>query len=317
MTDNVLEDAEPPEETREEESAPEEAPGQGGSSLEAGSLGLYLKNLRDYPLLSAEEEVSLAREIARGNQAARERMILSNLRLVVLIAKRYVGRGLGFSDLIEEGNIGLMKAVDRFDPEKGFRFSTYASWWIRQAIERAAINQGHLIRLPVHMMEKVNQYLSQVEQMVADGRPPDPQGAARKARLSVSEFEALHQVLRAAVSLDAPIGERDENSLKDILEDRGADSPLDVVEKKESVQGIAAAFGVLKPKERQVIALRFGLEGKDTMTLEEIGKILGVTRERVRQIEAVALSKMRAYLDDARPFAALSHPEASGEKHQS
>ncbi len=317
MTDDILEDAEPPEETGEEESAPEETPGQGGSSLEAGSLGLYLKNLRDYPLLSAEEEISLAREIARGNQAARERMILSNLRLVVLIAKRYVGRGLGFSDLIEEGNIGLMKAVDRFDPEKGFRFSTYASWWIRQAIERAAINQGHLIRLPVHMMEKVNQYLSQVEQMVAEGRPPDPEEAARKARLSVSEFEGLHQVLRAAVSLDAPIGERDENSLKDILEDRGADSPLDVVEKKESVQGIAAAFGVLKPKERQVIALRFGLEGGDTMTLEEIGKILGVTRERVRQIEAVALSKMRAYLDDARPFAASSHPDSSGEKHES
>ncbi len=317
MTDDILEDAEPPEETGEEERAPEETPGQGGSSLEAGSLGLYLKNLRDYPLLSAEEEISLAREIARGNQAARERMILSNLRLVVLIAKRYVGRGLGFSDLIEEGNIGLMKAVDRFDPEKGFRFSTYASWWIRQAIERAAINQGHLIRLPVHMMEKVNQYLSQVEQMVAEGRPPDPEEAARKARLSVSEFEGLHQVLRAAVSLDAPIGERDENSLKDILEDRGADSPLDVVEKKESVQGIAAAFGVLKPKERQVIALRFGLEGGDTMTLEEIGKILGVTRERVRQIEAVALSKMRAYLDDARPFAASSHPSSSGEKHES
>ena len=317
MTDDILEDAEPPEETGEEESAPEETPGQGGSFLEAGSLGLYLKNLRDYPLLSAEEEISLAREIARGNQAARERMILSNLRLVVLIAKRYVGRGLGFSDLIEEGNIGLMKAVDRFDPEKGFRFSTYASWWIRQAIERAAINQGHLIRLPVHMMEKVNQYLSQVEQMVAEGRPPDPEEAARKARLSVSEFEGLHQVLRAAVSRDAPIGERDENSLKDILEDRGADSPLDVVEKKESVQGIAAAFGVLKPKERQVIALRFGLEGGDTMTLEEIGKILGVTRERVRQIEAVALSKMRAYLDDARPFAASSHPDSSGEKHES
>ncbi|EQD24883.1 MAG: sigma-70 family RNA polymerase sigma factor [Nitrospirae bacterium] len=314
MTDDILEDAGPPEEAGEEASAPEETPEKAGSSPEAGSLGLYLKNLRDYPLLSAEEEISLSREIAKGNQAARERMILSNLRLVVLIAKRYVGRGLGFSDLIEEGNIGLMKAVDRFDPEKGFRFSTYASWWIRQAIERAAINQGHLIRLPVHMMEKVNQYLSQVEQMVADGRAPDPEEAARKARLTVSEFEGLHQVLRSAVSLDAPIGERDENSLKDILEDRNADSPLDVVEKKENMQGISAAFGILRAKERQVIGLRFGLEGGDSMTLEEIGKILGVTRERVRQIEAVALSKMRAYLDDARPFAAHSLGDVPEEK---
>ena len=316
MTDDILDDGESPEIPEEEEVAPAELPEAGPLSLESGSLGLYLKKLRDYPLLSAEEEVFLAREIGKGNAAARERMILSNLRLVVLIAKRYVGRGLAFSDLIEEGNIGLMKAVDRFDPEKGFRFSTYASWWIRQAIERAAINQGHLIRLPVHMMEKVNQYLSQVEQMVSEGRDPDPEAAARKARLSVSEFESLHQVLRSAVSLDAPIGERDENSLKDILEDRGADSPLDVVEKKESVQGISAAFEVLKPKERKVVALRFGLEGGDALTLEEIGKKLGVTRERVRQIEAVALSKMRAYLDDARPFATHPLPDAPGGKER-
>ncbi len=308
MTDDLLADAESPEESGEESSSSGTPQEEGSTSVEAGSLGLYLKNLRDYSLLTAKEEVTLAREIGRGNQAARERMILSNLRLVVLIAKRYIGRGLAFSDLIEEGNIGLMKAVDRFDPEKGFRFSTYASWWIRQAIERAAINQGHLIRLPVHMMEKVNQYLSQIEQMVADGKDPDSEEAARKARLSVSEFESLHQVLRTAVSLDAPIGERDENSLKDILEDRSADSPLDMVERKEDFQGVSAAFEVLKPKERQVITFRFGLEGRDSLTLEEIGKILGVTRERVRQIEAVALSKMRAYLDDARPFAA--HPSS-------
>ncbi len=316
MTDDIQEDTEPPGGPGEAEPVPPEVTEAESPSLDAGSLALYLKKLRDYTLLSAEEEVSLAREVGKGNAAARERMILSNLRLVVLIAKRYVGRGLAFSDLIEEGNIGLMKAVDRFDPERGFRFSTYASWWIRQAIERAAINQGHLIRLPVHMMEKVNQYLSQLERTVSEGRDPDPEEAARKARLSVSEFENLHQVLRSAVSLDAPIGERDENSLKDILEDRSADSPLDVVEKKESVQGISAAFAVLRPKERQVVSLRFGLEGGETLTLEEIGKILGVTRERVRQIEAVALSKMRAHLDDARPFATHPLPDAPGGKER-
>jgi len=272
------------------------------SSIDATSLSLYLKNLRDYPLLSAEEEIEFGRKVAQGDSSARERMILSNLRLVVLIAKRYVGRGLAFSDLIEEGNIGLMKAVDRFDPEKGFRFSTYASWWIRQAIERAAINQGHIIRLPVHMMEKVNSYLSHIEQMVADGKEPDFSEAARKARLPVSEFESLHQVLRSVVSLDAPIGEREDNSLKDIIEDQNATSPLAMIERKEDSKRVAAAFVILKPKERQVISLRFGLDGEDPMTLEEIGKILGITRERVRQIEAVAMAKMRAYLDDPLVF---------------
>jgi RNA polymerase sigma factor (sigma-70 family) len=278
------------------------------SSGDVSSLGLYLKNLRDYPLLSSEEEIELGRKVAKGDTVAREKMILSNLRLVVLIAKRYMGRGLAFPDLIEEGNIGLMKAVDRYDPEKGFRFSTYASWWIRQAIERAAINQGHLIRLPVHMMEKVNQYLSQVEQMVSEGREPDLEEAARKSHLPVSDFESLHQVLRSIVSLDAPIGEREENSLKDILEDHNADSPLAMVEKKEDAQRISDAFLVLKPKEQRVISLRFGLDGEDGMTLEEIGKILGITRERVRQIEAVAMLKMRAYLDDPLSFSGPEIP---------
>lgn len=269
---------------------------------DASSLGLYLGSLRDYPLLSAVEEIELGRRIARGDSVAREKMILSNLRLVVLIAKRYMGRGLAFSDLIEEGNIGLMKAVDRFDPEKGFRFSTYASWWIRQAIERAAINQGHIIRLPVHMMEKVNAYLSQIEQMVFEGREPDFEEAARKAHLPVADFESLHQVLRAVISLDAPIGERDDNSLKDIIEDQNVDSPLLMIERKEDSKRISEAFSILKEKEQKVISLRFGLEGEDGMTLEEIGKILGITRERVRQIEAGAMAKMRAYLDHPQLF---------------
>ncbi|MEC4683690.1 MAG: RNA polymerase sigma factor RpoD/SigA [Nitrospirota bacterium] len=269
---------------------------------DASSLGMYLGSLRDYPLLSAGEEIELGRRIAQGDSVAREKMILSNLRLVVLIAKRYMGRGLAFSDLIEEGNIGLMKAVDRFDPEKGFRFSTYASWWIRQAIERAAINQGHIIRLPVHMMEKVNAYLSQIEQMVFEGREPDFEEAARKAHLPVADFESLHQVLRAVVSLDAPIGERDDNSLKDIIEDQNVDSPLLMIERKEDSKRISEAFSILKEKEQKVISLRFGLEGEDGMTLEEIGKILGITRERVRQIEAGAMAKMRAYLDHPQLF---------------
>lgn len=308
MIGNPLDNRNEPEDREEEPLVEETGPSEVLPAGDSGSLAFYLRNLRDYPLLSAEEEIELGRRIVQGDTAARERMILSNLRLVVLIAKRYMGRGLAFPDLIEEGNIGLMKAVDRFDPEKGFRFSTYASWWIRQAIERAAINQGHLIRLPVHMMEKVNQYLSRIEQMVSEGRVPDLEEAARKAKLPVSEFESLHQVLRSAISLDAPIGDREENSLKDIIEDPNVASPLALVERREDAERVNAAFWILKPKEQRVISLRFGLEGGDPMTLEEIGKILGITRERVRQIEAVAMSKMRAYLDDPSPFTGAAHP---------
>ena len=286
---------------------PVDAPSEGVSG-DVGSLALYLRTLRDYPLLSASEEVDLARRIATGDAEARERMILSNLRLVVMIAKRYAGRGLPFPDLIEEGNLGLMKAVDRYDPEKGFRFSTYASWWIRQSIERAVINLGHMIRLPVHMREKVNRYLAAVEQMVSTGREPDPSEAARKAGLTVEEFESLYPLIAATISLDAPVGEQEENTLKDVLGDPEADSPLEVVTRREEGRELEAALSVLRPRERDILFLRFGLSGEDPKTLDEIGRRLGITRERVRQIEAVALSKMRAYIDDARPFASHHSP---------
>ena len=286
---------------------PVDAPSEGVSG-DVGSLALYLRTLRDYPLLSASEEVDLARRIATGDAEARERMILSNLRLVVMIAKRYAGRGLPFPDLIEEGNLGLMKAVDRYDPEKGFRFSTYASWWIRQSIERAVINLGHMIRLPVHMREKVNRYLATVEQMVSTEREPDPSEAARKAGLTVEEFESLYPLIAATISLDAPVGEQEENTLKDVLGDPEADSPLEVVTRREEGRELEAALSVLRPRERDILFLRFGLSGEDPKTLDEIGRRLGITRERVRQIEAVALSKMRAYIDDARPFASHHSP---------
>jgi len=279
-----------------------------GVAGDVGSLALYLRTLRDYPLLSASEEVDLSRRLATGDASARERMILSNLRLVVMIAKRYAGRGLPFPDLIEEGNLGLMKAVDRYDPEKGFRFSTYASWWIRQSIERAVINLAHMIRLPVHMREKVNRYLAAVEQTVAAGLEPDPGAAARKAGLSVSDFEALAPLIASTISLDAPVGEQEENTLKDVIGDPNAVSPLEAVSRREEGQALEEALAVLRPRERDVLYLRFGLSGEDPLTLEEIGHRLGVTRERVRQIEAVALAKMRAYIDDSRPFASPPPP---------
>ncbi len=290
-----------------------------GVAGDVGSLALYLRTLRDYPLLSASEEVDLGRRLAAGDASARERMILSNLRLVVMIAKRYAGRGLPFPDLIEEGNLGLMKAVDRYDPEKGFRFSTYASWWIRQSIERAVINLGHMIRLPVHMREKVNRYLAAVEQTVAAGLEPDPGEAARKAGLSVEDFESLSPLIASTISLDAPVGEMEENTLKDVIGDPDAVSPLDVVSRREEGQALEEALAVLRPRERDVLYLRFGLSGEDPLTLEEIGQRLGVTRERVRQIEAVALAKMRAYIDDARPFASppsLFPPTPSAPPHR-
>ena len=282
-----------------------------GVSGDVGSLALYLRTLRDYPLLTASEEVDLARKIAAGDVDARERMILSNLRLVVMIAKRYAGRGLPFPDLIEEGNLGLMKAVDRYDPEKGFRFSTYASWWIRQAIERAVINLGHMIRLPVHMREKVNRYLAAVEHMVSSGKEPDSPEAARKAGLTVEEFESLYPLIASTISLDAPVGEQEESTLKDLLGDPEAASPLDVVSRREEGRELEEALTILRPRERDILFLRFGLSGEDPLTLDEIGRRMGITRERVRQIEAVALSKMRAYIDDARPFASPQSPTPS------
>lgn len=269
------------------------------------SLGSYLKKLQKSHLLTSEEEQDLARRIQKGDESARQSMIQSNLRLVVSIAKRYIGRGLLLEDLIEEGNLGLMKAVSKFDPEKGFRFSTYASWWIRQSIERAIINQGHTIRLPVHMMEKVNSYLNTIERMVSEGLAPDPEEIARKNKLKLRDIHEIQSLLKNVISLDTPIGDREESTLGDIIVDGSCISPIVSIEAREERTLLMESLSILKDKERSVLDMRFGLQGggsEDGMTLEAIGNTLGVTRERVRQIEGSALAKMRAYMEDPSEF---------------
>lgn len=284
-----------------EDSEPEARSGEDQLS----ALGTYLKKLQESRLLTQNEEQGLARRIQKGDEFARQAMIQSNLRLVVSIAKRYIGRGLLLEDLIEEGNLGLMKAVMKFDPEKGFRFSTYASWWIRQAIERAIINQGHTIRLPVHMMEKVNAYLNSIERLVAEGKEPDPDTIAKKNKLKVRDIHEIQKLLKSTLSLDMPIGDREDSTLKDIIEDPSSLSPILSIENREEKALLMESLSILKDKERRVIDLRFGLGGdgnEDGMTLESIGQTLGVTRERVRQIEGSALAKMRAYMEDPSEF---------------
>ncbi len=284
-----------------EESEPEVH--SGADQLSA--LGTYLKKLQESRLLTPTEEQALSRRVQKGEESARQAMIQANLRLVVSIAKRYIGRGLLLDDLIEEGNMGLMKAVMKFDPEKGFRFSTYASWWIRQAIERAIINQGHTIRLPVHMMEKVNAYLNAIERVVAEGKEPDPEEIARKNKLKVRDIHEIQKLLKSTLSLDMPIGDREDSTLKDIIEDPSSLSPIVSIENREEKALLTESLSILKDKERRVIDLRFGLTGEgndEGMTLESIGHALGVTRERVRQIEASALAKMRGYMEDPSEF---------------
>jgi len=254
----------------------------------------YLRDIRRSTLLTFKDEVMLAKKILKGDEAARQRMIESNLRLVVSIGKRYLNRGLPFSDIIEEGNIGLIKAVEKYDHKKGFRFSTYASWWIRQSIERAIINQGKLIRLPVHVVERVNNYLAHVEDLVQElGREPDTLEISHKMKIPEKDIDHIQRLMRKTYSLDSPIASGKTTSLKDIIEDRSQVSPMTRAEGVQRRKGLIQWLGMLNPNERKVIILRFGLQGDEPFTLERIGKVFGLTRERVRQIEAVALRKLR------------------------
>jgi RNA polymerase primary sigma factor/RNA polymerase nonessential primary-like sigma factor len=260
----------------------------------ADAVKTYLKDIRRSTLLTFADEVMLAKKIAKGDEAARQRMIESNLRLVVSIGKRYMNRGLPFSDIIEEGNIGLIKAVEKYNHKKGFRFSTYASWWIRQSIERAIINQSKLIRLPVHVVERVNHYLSHLEDLVQElGREPGIVEITKKMKLKEGDVDQIQQLLRKTYSLDSPIADNKETALKDVIEDTSQVSPIIKAEGVRRREDILQWMESLKENERQVIVLRFGIDGDEPHTLEEIGKILGLTRERVRQIESAALQKMR------------------------
>lgn len=253
----------------------------------------YLREIRKYPLLTREEEGELARRIAKGDEEARARMIESNLRLVISIAKRYINRGLDFADLIEEGNLGLIRAVEKFDADKGFKFSTYASWWIRQAVERAIVNQSRVVRLPVHVFEAVTAYTRAVRRLKQElGCEPDAETVARRLGMDVEKVRGISQVARDSFSLEMIIGDHEDDTLKDVLHDERASQAesLDEIKKSECLLKWLAELTL---PERKVIESRFGLMGCEPKTLEKIGRESGITRERVRQIESHAIEKLR------------------------
>ncbi|GEK90661.1 RNA polymerase sigma factor RpoD [Alkalibacterium kapii] len=255
---------------------------------------MYLKEIGRVDLLSAAEEVSLAKRIEAGEDLAKQELAEANLRLVVSIAKRYVGRGMSFLDLIQEGNMGLMKAVEKFDYEKGFKFSTYATWWIRQAITRAIADQARTIRIPVHMVETINKLVRIQRQLLQDlGREPTPEEIGAEMDLPTEKVRDILKISQEPVSLETPIGEEDDSHLGDFIEDDGATSPADNAAYELLKNELEDVLDTLTDREENVLRLRFGLDDGRQRTLEDVGKVFGVTRERIRQIEAKALRKLR------------------------
>ena len=255
---------------------------------------MYLKEIGNVPLLTSEQEVERAKRVEQGDQEAKKKLTEANLRLVVSIAKKYVGRGMPFLDLIQEGNMGLMKAVDKFDYTKGYKFSTYATWWIRQAITRGIADTGRTIRVPVHMVETINKTLRMTRQLLQElGREPTPEEVADRLGVPVSRVQEVLKISRDPVSLDTPIGEEDDSHLGDFIEDEKTTSPADSAAFSMLREELNSALDSLTDRERQVIVLRFGLEDGRARTLEEVGEEFNVTRERIRQIEAKALRKLR------------------------
>jgi len=259
------------------------------------SLRLYLREIGKVPLLTADQEVSLAKLIERGDMGAKQHMIEANLRLVVSIAKGYLGRGLSFLDLIQEGSLGLIRAVEKFDYRRGYKFSTYATWWIRQAVTRAIADKARTIRIPVHMVEKLNKVVHIERQLVQRlGREPEPEEIADELEIAPDEVREILRMSQLPISLEKPIGEDEDSSLGDFVPDEQAESPFDTASLSLRREDVELALSTLPERERLVIELRYGLDGSQPCTLEEVGRAFGVTRERIRQIENNTLKKLEA-----------------------
>jgi RNA polymerase primary sigma factor len=259
------------------------------------SLRLYLRSIGRVHLLTAEQEVQLARRIERGDMIAKQQMIEANLRLVVSIAKSYLGRGLTFLDLIQEGSMGLIRAVEKFDYRRGYKFSTYATWWIRQAVTRAIADKGRTIRIPVHMVEKLNKVVHVERQLVQQlGREPTPDEIALELETTVREVRDVLRMAQQPISLEKPIGEEEDSELGDFVEDQTAESPFEQAAEHLRRENLRRALAALPEREREVIEMRFGLTGERPYTLEEVGRAFNVTRERIRQIENHTLKKLEA-----------------------
>ena len=255
---------------------------------------MYLKDIGKVPLLTADDEIELARKMMDGDEAAKRELSVANLRLVVSIAKRYVGRGMQFLDLIQEGNLGLMKAVEKFDYQKGFKCSTYATWWIRQAITRAIADQARTIRIPVHMVETINKVVRTQRQLLQQyGREPTPEEIAKEMGIPEQRVVEIQKISQDPVSLETPIGEEEDSHLGDFIEDEQAPAPTEVVASNLLKEQLIKVLDTLTPREEKVLRLRYGLDDGKPRTLEEVGKEFNVTRERIRQIEAKALRKLR------------------------
>ena len=257
------------------------------------SLRLYLRSIGRVELLTADQEVYLAKRIERGDMVAKQQMIEANLRLVVSIAKGYLGRGLSFLDLIQEGSLGLIRAVEKFDYRRGYKFSTYATWWIRQAVTRAIADKARTIRIPVHMVEKLNKVVHVERQLVQEfGREPTPEEIAAELQWTAREVKDILRIAQLPVSLEKPIGEEEDSELGDFVEDEAAESPFERASENLRRENVRRALDALPPREREVIEMRYGLRGNKARTLEEVGRAFGVTRERIRQIENNTLKKL-------------------------